>query len=115
MFEGIFLKKEIKKKLSELKEIDKDMYEYLLNKKIKFNKFKVLKRTIEQTIKRYMARVVGYQNAKIKEYPIKFIEEYKKRMTAKEIIDHINRPSPKKKYYMLQARLLIIWCGRVFT
>ncbi|OHB74374.1 MAG: hypothetical protein A2W17_07920 [Planctomycetes bacterium RBG_16_41_13] len=97
MFEGIFLEKEIKEKLSELKEIDKDMYDYLLNKKIEFNKFKVLKRTVEQTIKRYLARILGYQKAAIKEYPMKFIEEYKKRMTVKELIDNINRPSHKKK------------------
>ena len=37
MFEGIFSEKEIKEKLSELKEIDRDMYEYILNEKIKFN------------------------------------------------------------------------------
>lgn len=97
MFEGISLEKEIKGKLSELKKIDKDMYEYLLNKKIMFNKFKVLKRTLEQTIKRYLARIMGYQNAAIKEYPNKFIEEYKKRMSVNELINAINAPSPQKK------------------
>lgn len=97
MFEGISLEKEIKEKLAELKEIDKDMHEYLLNRKIEFNKFKVLKRTIEQTIKRYLARIMGYQKVAIKEYPMSFMEEYKKRMTVKELIDNINRPSSKKK------------------
>ncbi len=97
MFEGIFLEKEIKEKLSELKEIDKEMYEYLLNKKIELNKFKVLKRTIEQTIKRYLARIMGYQKAAIKEYPMKFMKEYKKRMSVKELVDNINRSSSKKE------------------
>ncbi len=97
MFEGIFLEKEIKEKLAELKEIDKDVYEYLLNEKIEFSKVKVLKRTVEQTIKRYLARIMGYQNVAIKEYPIKFIEEYKKRMTVKELIDYISHASHKKK------------------
>lgn len=96
MFEGIFLEKEIKEKLSELKEIDKDVYEYLLNKKIEFSKVKVLKRTVEQTVKRYLARIMGYQKVAIKEYPIKFIEEYKKRISANELVNAINGPSPKK-------------------
>lgn len=96
MFEGIFLEKEIKEKLSELKEIDKDVYEYLLNKKIEFSKVKLLERTVEQTIKRYLARIMGYQKAAIKEYPMKFIEEYKKRMSVSELINAINVPSPKK-------------------
>lgn len=97
MFEGIFLEKEIKEKLSELKKIDTDIHNYLINKKIEFNKFKVLKRTIKQTIKRYLARIIGYQNATIKEYTMKFMEEYKKRMTVKELINNINCSSYKKK------------------
>ena len=47
MFEGFLSEKEIKEKLSELKEIDEDMYLYLLNEKIKFNKIKALKKIVE--------------------------------------------------------------------
>jgi len=97
MFEGIFLEKEIKEKLSELKEIDKDVYEYLLNEKIEFNKFKVLERTVKQIIKRYLARIMGYQRVALKDYLIKFIEEYKKRMSVNDLINAINVPSPQKK------------------
>ncbi len=97
MFEGMFSEKEIKGKLSELKEIDRDMYEYILNEKIKFNKFKVLKRTFEQTVKRYLTRIAGFQNVPLKEYLTKFIEEYQKRLTIKDLINRINNPSHKKK------------------
>ena len=93
----IISEREIKEKLSEIKEIDADMYEYLLSKKIEFNKFKVLKRSVEQTIKRYGARVKGYQEATIKEYPKRFMEEYQKRVSVKELIDIINSPSDKKR------------------
>lgn len=103
MFEGIFLEKEIKEKLSELKEIDKDVYEYLLNKKIEFSKVKVLKRTVEQTIKRYLARIMGYQRVAFKDYPVKFIEEYKKRMSVNDLINAINVPSPQKKVLYLTS------------
>lgn len=96
MFEGIFLEKEIKERLSELKEIDREMYDYLLNKKIEFNKFKIFKKSIEQTAKRYLLRVAGFEKVTIKEYPSKFIEEYQKRLTVKELINKINRISHKK-------------------
>jgi len=97
MLEGIFLEKEIKERLSELKEIDKDMYEYILNEKIEFNKCKVLKRTFEQTVKRYLARIVWFQKVPLKEYLTKFIEEYQKRVTVTDLINKINSPSHKKK------------------
>jgi glycosyltransferase involved in cell wall biosynthesis len=93
MFEGIFSEKEIKERLSELKEIDEDMYESLLSK-IEFNRFQRLKKTTKQIIRRYLARS---QKGTIKEYPARFIEEYKKRISVRELIDCINRPSHKKK------------------
>lgn len=97
MFEGIFSEKEIKERLSELEEIDRDMYEYLLNEKIEFNKFKVLKRTFGGTVKRYLTRIVGFQNVPVKEYLMKFMEEYQKRVTVNDLISRINIPSHKKK------------------
>src|SRR3989338_4406840 len=72
------------------------MYGYLLNKKIEFKKSKVLKKSVEQTIKRYLLRVTGFEKASIKKYLSKFIEEYQKRLTAKELINRINLPSNKK-------------------
>ena len=93
----MFSEKEIKERLSELKEVDSGMHEYLINKKIEFSKVNVLKRTVEQTIKRYLARIMGYQKVATKEYPMKFIEEYKKRMSVKELVNNINRPTCKKK------------------
>ena len=101
MFEGFLSEKEIKEKLSELKEIDEDMYLYLLNEKIKFNKIKVLKKIVEQTIKRYLVRIIWYQKATIKEYLLKFIEEYQKRISVKKLVDIINRPTDKKKILYL--------------
>lgn len=101
MFEGFLSEKEIKEKLSEIKEIDEDMYLYLLNEKIKFNKIKVLKKIVEQTIKRYLARIILYQKATIKEYFLKFIEEYQKRISVKKLVDIINRPAGKKKILYL--------------
>ena len=101
MFEGFLSEKEIKEKLSELKEIDEDMYLYLLNEKIKFNKIKALKKIVEQTIKRYLVRIIWYQKATIKEYLLKFIEEYQKRISVEKLVDIINRPTNKKKILYL--------------
>ena len=92
----IISEREIKDKLSELKDFDTDIYEYLLNK-IEFNRFQRLKKNAIQTIKRYLARIKGYQEATIKEYPKRFMEEYQKRVSVKELIDIINSPSDKKK------------------
>ncbi len=103
MFESFLSEKEIKEKLSELKEIDRTMYLYLRNEKIKFNKIKVLKKIVEQAIKRYFVRITGYQKKKetIKEYLLKFIEEYQKRISEKKLVDIINRPTDKKKILYL--------------
>lgn len=101
MFEDFLSEKEIKEKLSELKEIDEDMYLYLINEKIKFNKVKVLKKIVGQTIKRYLVKIIGYQKATIKEYFLRFIEEYQKRISVKKLVDIINRPTDKKKILYL--------------
>lgn len=108
MFEDMFLGKEIKERLSELKGIDNDMYEYLLNKKVEFNKFKVVKRIFEQTVKRYLARIIGFQKVTIKEYLMKFMEEYQKRLTPEELINNINSPSQTRK-------ILYVTCQPTFN
>ncbi len=97
MFECLFLEKEIKERLSELKGIDSYMHDYLLNKMIEFDRFKVFKRTIEQTIKRYLVRIAGFQKAKLREYPKKIMEEYRKRLTVKNLVERINQSSSRKK------------------
>ena len=53
-------------------------------------KSKVLKKSVEQTIKRYLLRVTGFEKASIKKYLSKFIEEYQKRLTAKELINQFH-------------------------
>jgi len=76
-----FAETEIKKNLLPIKEIDKNIYEYLLEK-IEFNGLQRFKKASRQMIRRYLARG---------------IREYKNRITVKEIISKINQPSPKKK------------------
>lgn len=81
MFKAGFSERMIKEKLSALKELDSNAYEYLLGK-IEFNKLQRLKKMIRQTIKRYLAGGIG---------------EYKKRMSVKGLISYINLPSHKRK------------------
>ncbi len=81
MFKASFNEREIKEKLSVLKEIDSNAYEFLLGK-IEFNKLQRLKKTSRQMIKRYLAGGIG---------------GYKRRMSVKGLISHINRPFHKRK------------------
>jgi hypothetical protein len=81
MFKASFNEREIKEKLSALKELDDNVYGHLLNK-IEFNKIQRLKKMSRQTIKRYLAGGIG---------------GYKKRMSVKGLISYINVPSHKKK------------------
>lgn len=81
MFKASFNEREIKEKLSVLKEIDSNAYETLLGK-VEFNKIQRLKKMSRQTIKRYLAGGIG---------------EYRKRMSVKGLISYLNAPSSKKK------------------
>lgn len=81
MFKESFNEREIKEKLLVLKEIDSNAYETLLGK-VEFNKLQRLKKMSRQTIKRYLAGVIG---------------EYRKRMSVKGLISYLNAPSYKKK------------------
>ena len=81
MFKASFNEREIKEKLSALKELDDNTYGHLLNK-IEFNKMQRLKKMSRQMIKRYLAGGIA---------------EYRKRMSVKGLISYINQPSHKKK------------------
>ena len=81
MFKASFNESEIKEKLSALKELDDNAYGHLLGK-IEFNKIQRLKKMSRQTIKKYLAGGIG---------------GYKKMMSVKGLIAHINLPSHKKK------------------
>lgn len=81
MFKASFNEREIKEKLSVLKELDDNAYGHLLDK-IEFNKIQRLKKMSRQTIKRYLAGGIG---------------GYKKRMSVKGLISYINLPSHKRK------------------
>lgn len=89
MFKANFNEREIKEKLSALKELDDSAYGHLLGK-VEFNKLERLKKMSRQTIKRYLAGGIG---------------EYKKRMSVKGLIAHINLPSHKKKILYISAVL----------
>ncbi len=81
MFKASFNEREIKEKLSALKELDDSAYGHLLGK-IEFNKIQRLKKVIRQTIKRFFASWSGKQ---------------KKRMSVKRLISYINKPSNNRK------------------
>jgi hypothetical protein len=81
MFKASFNEREIKEKLSALKELDDNAYGHLLGK-IEFNKIQRLKKVIRQTIKRFFASWSGKQ---------------KKRMSVKRLISYINKPSNNRK------------------
>lgn len=98
------MENEIREELSELKEIDRDMYEYILRDKIEFNKLKVLKRGFEQTVKRYIARSIGSNGNGSNGYLLKIIEEYKKRVSPKEFIQRINIPSGTRKILFMTSQ-----------
>lgn len=97
MLGGGFLREEIKERLSEIGKIDNDVYQYLLDKRIEFGSFKVLKRGIAQTIKRYLVRMMGFERADLREWPGRFLKEYRRRLTVKELVERINQPSRKKR------------------
>ena len=78
---------EIKESLLPIKELDKNMYEYLLEK-IEFNRLQRFKKASRQMIRRYLARGM---------------REYQKRISINDIISIINRPSSKKKILYVSA------------
>jgi hypothetical protein len=81
MFKAIFSEREIKEKLSVLKDLGNNAYGHLLGK-IEFNKLQRLKKMTRQMIKRYLARG---------------IREYKKRIGVEELISIVNQTLHKKK------------------
>lgn len=81
MLKALFSEREIKERLSVLKEVDNNAYGHLLSK-VEFNKLQRLRKISRQMIKRYLARGM---------------REYKKRIGIEELISIVNQTSHKRK------------------
>src|SRR3989304_3702195 len=72
----------IKEKLSKIKEINKDVYDILINDKLEFDRLTRLKKRVKQLLRKY--KVGG-------------LSVIFNNLFSKKVIDRINSPSNKKK------------------